>query len=130
MHHGTGVIQYGPGTRIVVWIDLEIANYYRSLIPKAYYVSPQKYRPHITVVRPKFEKIKNMKFWKAYNGKSISFTYEGKTYFDKTYFYLDVQSHEIGDIREELGLTRYRLSELGASRGCYHITIGNVKEQK
>lgn len=124
----TGILQYGPGLRAVVWADQGIADLYRSLIPKYYYAAPQMYPAHITVVRLKKESAKNMDVWSKYEGEVIPFQYENEIRFDGTYFYLNVQSDRIGDIREELGLPRFRFGDLGADNCCYHITIGNVKD--
>lgn len=125
-----GKLQYGPGLRAVVWVDPAIAKLYLKLIPKYYYPQPQMYPAHITVVRLNLEVIKNMAVWNKYEGESVPFSYDNKINFDGTYFYLNVQSERIGEIREELGLPRFRFSDLGADKQCYHITIANVKQQE
>lgn len=122
-----GRLEYGPGLRAVVWVDQEISNLYRKLIPKYYYAQPQLYNAHITVVRLRLETAKNMDVWNRYNLETVPFIYDTEVHFDGTYFYLNVQSEKIGDIREELGLPRFRFGELGADKRCYHISIGNVK---
>lgn len=126
----TGILQYGPGLRAVVWADQGIADLYRKLIPKYYYAQPQMYPAHITVVRLKLETAKNMDVWAKYDGEEVSFQYDNEVRFDGTYFYLNVQSDRIGDIREELGLPRFRFGDLGSDKKCYHITIGNVKNER
>lgn len=128
-YDSTGTLRYEKD-KAVVLVDFDIANLYRSLIPKYYNVQAQKYRPHVTVVRSRIDIVKNRDLWKKYEGKKINFSYSNVVNFDGTYFYLDAQSDQIGDIREELGLPRFRTNELGASRGCYHITIGNAKHTK
>lgn len=127
MYYSTGILKYGPKPRIVVFVDRDLANYYRSFIPKSYKVQPQKYPPHITVVRSKYEKINNLKNWNKYDGETIEFSYSGIIKFDGTYFYLDVQSERLGDIREELGMPRFRFNDIN-DKQCYHITIGNLKD--
>ncbi len=122
-----GTLQYGPGFRAVVWAEQDIADLYRKLIPKYYYVAPQLYPAHITVVRLRLETAENMAVWSKYQGEVVPFEYENEICFDGTYFYLKVRSDRIGDIREELGLPRFRFGDLGADKGCYHISIGNVK---
>ena len=123
----TGILQYGPGMRAVVWADQGIADFYRKLIPKYCYAQPQMYPAHITVVRLRLENAKNLDVWNKYQGEEVLFEYDNKVCFDGTYFYLNVQSNRIGDIREELGLPRFRFGDLGADKRCYHITIGNCK---
>lgn len=124
-----GVLKYGPGIRAIVEVDQGISDLYRNLCPRYLYVQPQMYKAHITVVRTDKETPKNMDFWEKYEGELIPFSYERRVYSDGTYFYLTVMSDRIGDIREELGLPRYRFGELGSDRGGYHITIGNVKHE-
>lgn len=126
----SGILQYGPGMRAVVWADQGIADLYRKLIPKYYYAQPQMYPAHITVVRLRKENAKNLDAWSKYQGEEVSFSYNNEICYDGTYFYLNVQSDRIGDIREELGLSRFRFGDLGADRRCYHITIGNTKHEK
>lgn len=121
----TGILQYGPGMRAVVWVDQGIADLYRKLIPKYYYAQPQLYPAHITVVRLRLETAKNMEVWAKYQGEEIPFEYDNETFFSGIYFYLKVQSDRIGNIREELGLPRFRFGELGDD--CYHISVANCK---
>lgn len=125
-----GILRYGPGIRAIVEVDQGISNFYRKLIPKYNYVQSQMYPAHITVVRTAKEIPTNMSVWGKYEGQEIPFTYDNHVYNDKTYWYLNVQSDRIGDIREELGLPRFRSGELGADRKSYHITIGNSKNNQ
>lgn len=127
MFSSSGVLQYGPGMRAVIWADQGISDLYRKLIPKYYYAQPQMYPAHITVVRSGREDVKNMDKWQKYEGELVPFEYDGYVNFDKPYFYLDIKSNRLGDIREELGLPRFRFGELGARGGRYHLTIANVK---
>jgi hypothetical protein len=127
MFNAKGIIQYGPGLRVVAWVDQGIADFYRSLIPKYYFVQPQKYPAHITVVRLSKESAKNMEVWNKYEGEEVPIQYGNEIGFDGIYYYLNVMSDRIGAIREELGLPRFRFGDLGADRCCYHITIGNCK---
>jgi len=125
-----GILRYGPGIRAIVEVDQGISDFYRKLIPKYNYVQSQMYAAHITVVRTGKETPTNMSAWGKYEGQEIPFTYDNQVYSDKTYWYLNVQSDRIGDIREELGLPRFRLGELGADRKSYHITIANSKNNQ
>jgi hypothetical protein len=129
MYQSSGVLKYGPGLRAIVLIDQGISDFYRSLIPKYYNVKPQKHRAHITVVRNNKETPTKLEFWEKYQGQKISFFYCNDIQTDGTYFWLNVQSEEIGNIREELGLSRFRDDRQfgGFLRNEYHITIANVK---
>jgi hypothetical protein len=120
-----GILSYGPGIRAAVAVDEEISKYYRRLIPKYYTVQPQLYSAHITVVRTGLETPTNMEFWDKYAGEVIEFDYSNVVCTDGRYYYLQAWSERIGDIREELGLRRFRFNDLEDS--SYHITIGNCK---
>jgi hypothetical protein len=115
-----GILEYGPEIRAVVWIDPNIALYYRKLMPQYLDLQPQKYPAHITVVRLHKE-IPNLENWNKYAGEKILFSYENKIYFDGTYYYLNAYSDRIGEIRMELGLPKFRFGN------SYHITLGNSK---
>jgi hypothetical protein len=120
-------LEYGPGRRAIVTVEEDIAAFYRSLIPKYEYARAQKYDAHITVVRFLIDEIRNIPAWEKHAGEVIKFHYEPIIHKERAYFYIDVSCERIGDIREELGLPRFRMNELGASRGKYHFTIANRK---
>lgn len=125
IHSSQGILEYGPGIKVAVMVDKDIGKYYRKLLPKYYYAQPPMYSPHITVVRTDKETPKNMDVWNKYAGEVISFTYDNEVKTDGTYFYLRAYSDRVGDIREELGLPRFRFNDL--EKNSYHITIGNSK---
>ena len=129
LFHSFAVVTYGPGLKASALIDQSISDYYRALIPKYYYVKSQAYHAHITIVRLGKEQPKNMEFWGRYEGRRIGFSYSPIIQRDDKYFWLNAYSEEIGDIREELGLPRFRDDSLfgGIKRNEYHITIGNIK---
>jgi len=110
-------------TYLVAYIDREIARYYISLIPKAFQTKGTRYAPHITIVRYGVESVTDISLADKYDGMEVEFEYDPVTYFHHPYFFHDVFSRDIGDIRESLGMLRYRD---GFDR--YHFTIGNVKK--
>ena len=129
MFETEGILKYGPGIKAAVWLDKDIARYYLQLIPKFKYAKPQMYSTHITLVRTGIETPSNMSFWGKYEGELIKVSYENFIKFAYPYFYLDAYSERIGEIREELGLSRYRIPHPDSPYyNRYHITIGNVKE--
>lgn len=111
-----------PGIRAIVRVDQGISDFYRSLIPKCYYVKPQMFRAHITVVRNLKERPVNLDKWGKYEGEKIPFLYQNIVENDGPYYFLRVKSPRIEEIRIELGLRKHRDQFKG-----YHITIGNVK---
>jgi hypothetical protein len=123
------VVKYGPGIKVVAEIDQEISNYYKNLIPKYYYAKSQAYPAHITIVRLNKENPTKMENWGKYEGKTILFSYDPIIQKDENYFWLNAYSEDIGNIREDLGLPRFRDDSWmgGIKRNEYHITIGNIK---
>lgn len=131
MFQSTATVKYGPGLKAIAIIDQNIASYYRSLIPLYYYAQPQLYQAHITIVRLNKETPANLDLWGKYDGKIINFQYDPTIQYDGKYFFLNAQSKDIGDIREELGMTRFRDDRPfgGLLRSEYHITIANTKKK-
>lgn len=113
--------------KLIVEVDRGIGAFYRSLIPKYYRSHPQKYPPHISVVRN--EKPKNLNFWDKYEGCKINFEYDSFIFNNNTYFWLDVYSDDLVKIRKELGLnSKYISHPNGKSRDTFHITLANTKD--
>lgn len=129
MYEATATVRYGPGLRVIAEIDQGISDLYRSLIPKYYYAKPQAYRAHITIIRTKKEIPTKLETWGQHEGRTIKYYYSSFIQMSERYFWLEAHSEEIGDIREELGLLRYRDDTWfgGKRHNSYHITIGNRK---
>ncbi len=132
----TGTLHYDKspdgGYRLVLNIDKGISLFYRSLIPKYYKANPQRYEPHISVIRK--EKPKNLAAWGKYEGKRIKFIYSNYIHNGTQYWWLDCYSKELEAIREELGLSiapphpslGYHKPKDGYSK-VFHTTIANFK---
>lgn len=113
--------------KLSVDIDPDISKYYRALIPRSIKPNPQKYTPHVSVVRK--EVPPNINFWNKYEGKEIELYYENIVHFGEVYCWLNVFSKPLEDIRLELGLpvsSQYTLPPEGFIK-CFHTTIGNYK---
>ena len=121
MFRGTATIRTYPKW-IVAYTDRELGNYYRALIPKYVQAKPPKYAPHITIIRLGKESPPHYD-WGDYDGRVIEFQYEPPLKFQFPYFFLDVYSEEIGQIRRELGLPTFRYPFTK-----YHTTIANLKD--
>lgn len=125
-YKSTGILIYSDNPfKLIVKIDKDISYYYKSLIPKYFRANPQKYEPHISVVR---KETPNINFWNLYKNKEINFLYENIIYNDEAYFWLNVYSKELENIRLELGLQN--TSEITKSpdgKHKFHITIANFK---
>jgi hypothetical protein len=121
-----GILRYSQGTqgpRLVLECDWGIAMVTRALIPKYYPVRPQKYAPHVTVVRHERPR---MDAWKRYEGKRVDFLYDPWVYNDETYWWLSVSCDFLKQVRIELGLKPTRFTPQDALGG-FHMTVGNTK---
>jgi hypothetical protein len=116
-----GTLRYGPGIRLVVEADDGIAEYYRSLLPKAAGVKPQRYGVHISVVRKETPPI--MDAWGRHEGQSVEFEYQNLVVNDEKYYWLDVRCQRLEEVRVELGL-----SPRPWWKNYFHLTVGNVKD--
>jgi hypothetical protein len=115
-----------PVIRAVVEIDPEIANYYRSLIPKHITFKKPLHPAHISVVRKAIPE--NMEFWGKYEGEIITFEYDPYICFSEKYCWLRCYSTRLEDIREELGLPRHSpVTRPPDETPCFHTTIANFK---
>ena len=122
----SGILRYGKD-KMFVEVDPEIVRYARALIPKWIRTNPQKYRPHISVVRR--ETPPNFHLWMKHEGEKIEFQYANTVHSGKVYWWLNAFSVTLEEIRQELGLpvsSQYTRPP-GPYIKCFHITIGNVK---
>lgn len=127
MFYSTGTLIYSDNPyKLIVDVDDEIGNYYRSLIPKYHNVRKPLYASHISVIRNEIPG--NISSWKRHSGKDLLFSYENIVYYDEVYYWLNAYSFDLEKIRLELGLTNisdYTMSPDKLHR--FHITIGNRK---
>ena len=126
LYKSTGILRYGF-THLVVDVDSEFVRYYRSLLPKYIEVQPPMYGAHISVVRK--EIAPKMEVWKKHEGEKIEFNYSPIVYFGKPYFWLNVYSIRLEEIREELGLPNVSIYSTPPEeyKKTFHITIANSK---
>lgn len=122
-----GSLRYGDNCRLVVEVDPDLANFYRSLVP--FPCQRPRYPPHVTVVRAGLETPPNLEAWGRYEGQSVRIAYDPFIRWGATYLWLNVWCDQLKKIREELGLEP--LSEWclppGGAFACFHMTLGNMK---
>ena len=126
MAQGEGVLRYRieSGFRLVVDIDPGITDFYRALVPKTVRLNRQKFAPHITVLR---EATLPLPAWGTYEGGAVVFDYLPEIRVGEVYFWLEVYSERLGDIREELGLPRIGPGARPPDeKDCFHTTLGNL----
>lgn len=129
MFKSAGKLQYSINPyKLIVEVDSELSNYYRAFIPPSIGINKPMFPPHISVVRN--EMPSNLKAWNKYPDRFIIFEYEPEIYNDELYYWLNVYSKDLEEIRAELGLPP--TSEITRSpdgRHKFHITIGNLKNK-
>jgi hypothetical protein len=111
--------------KLIVLIDPAITSYYRALIPKYRTVHGQRHAPHISVIRK--EPPQKLEFWGKYEDRDIEFHYDNMIQCGTVYYWLNVFSKELEEIRVELGLpiaSQYTLPPEGWTK-CFHTTLGN-----
>jgi hypothetical protein len=133
LYKGKGVLRYFQEENIpnqyklIVLTDQGIADFYRSLIPKYIYIKPQFYPAHISVVRK--ETPINIDFWGKYEDEEINFEYSNEIKNGTVYWWINVFSKRLEEIRLELGLSikeEYTMPPYGYKK-TFHMTLGNVK---
>jgi predicted esterase YcpF (UPF0227 family) len=108
------------GDRLVVELEEDFTAYYRKLLGFRQYILKPSFGSHISVCRGVDAS--------RYHGQEVEFQYShlirlsGDTRVDEkvkpdTYYFLDVWSDQIKQIRTELGLPNYHK---------FHITIGRI----
>ena len=130
MYTSYGTLRYSPkllGNRNDKWwlildADQELGRYYRSLLSTYRYKTFSLTRPswdqHITIIRDEEPADEYKSHWEKYNGQKIEFQYENKLYHNLAYYWLNVKSQKLYDIRVELGLPK-------EPEYPFHVTIGN-----
>lgn len=128
MLSSTGTLQYSVKDdyyRLVVLVDPELHRFFRSLVPKQYVCQPQRYPPHITVVRGE-KPLTDA--WLKHQGQAVTFDYDSYLHHDEVYWWFNCHSPHLLNIRIELGLpSSYRLTRPPDGTDCFHSTIGNSK---
>lgn len=131
LHKSKGPLRYSltenAGYKLIVEVDPGISSLYRALVPKYIELNPQRYAPHISVVRR--EVPPNLEAWGKYEGELVDFEYTSHIYNGKVYWWLNAFSERLEAIRVELGLpvsSEYTRPPDGYMK-CFHITIGNQK---
>jgi hypothetical protein len=122
----SGIIKYDTSDChwVTVSVDQEILNYYYSLIPKYYRVIRPRWKAHVTVVRPE-DNPTNLQNWGLRDGQIANFVYDPTILYEKGFWWFNLWSIEMEDIRKELGLgivSRITAPPTGYTK-CFHCTI-------
>jgi hypothetical protein len=131
LHSSKGPLRYShaknAGFKLILEVDPDLAYFDRAMIPKHISINPQKYAPHISVVRN--EHCVNMEYWGKYEGEQIEFKYSNYIHNGEVYWWINAFSAKLEEIRIELGLpvsSLYTIPPNGYLK-CFHITLANSK---
>ena len=130
LHKSIGKLRYSRHNWVVLDIDQSIADFYFSMIPKYLTKKKQKYPAHVTVVRAEYETVLHREHWDKHKDEEIEFFYDSNIKEGEFYYWLDVFSVRLEEIRSELGVSivaEYTQPPEGFSY-CFHTTIANKKE--
>jgi len=131
LHKSDGTLRYShagdAGFKLVLEVDPGIASFCRAMMPKYITLNPQRYAPHISVVR--HEHSVNMEHWGKYEGQQVEFEYTNYVHNGRVYWWINAFSTRLEEIRVELGLyvhDKYTQPPDGYLK-CFHITLANCK---
>lgn len=132
MFTASGTIHYDDtdGHRVILQVNQDLADYYRTLIPKYERVFKPRWLAHITVVRPEIDIPPKISYWGDYEGEPVEFLYDPYPLNGNGYFWLNAWSKRLEVIRSELGLvnsSKYALRPTGYDK-TFHTTIGKYYE--
>ena len=107
---GEGVLEYRADGWATLWVDDEIARYYRSTIltpGRHKIVQRPRYPAHITLVNGRHEpEAASSPIWGKHSGERVPFTYKNEIHFEGDKWFIKCQCVRMEDIRSELGLSR------------------------
>ena len=129
MFTSSGIIHYdtSDGNRVSVSVDKAIGEYYYALIPKYFRVLKPRWTPHVTVVSP-IDEIVHPEMWGDREGQRANFAYDHVVLYEKGFWWFNLWSIEMEDIRKELGMSiksRVTIPPEGYSK-CFHCTVGKT----
>ena len=143
MFNSFGKLHYdkSDGYRLVLKVNQDLADYYRTLIPKYCRTYKQGWAAHLTVVRPEFDLPQVNKwtshnswdkpkwdidnYWGKYQGEEVKFVYSSILEEGKGFHWFNAWSKRLEEIREELGLinvSKYPLIPDGYKK-TFHCTV-------
>jgi hypothetical protein len=129
MFTSSGIINYdtSDGHRVTVSVDRDIGEYYYALIPRFYRVLKPRWNPHVTVVSP-IDEVIHPEMWGAREGQRANFVYDHVVLYEKGFWWFNLWSIEMEDIRKELGMhckSRVTIPPEGYSK-AFHCTVGKT----
>lgn len=128
IYHARGRLEYGDGWRLVLLVEQDLSDYYRSLVPKWHAVNRPRWPAHITVVRQDKENPPHVRHWGRYQSDFVDFAYSPIVQWDETYFWLNVWCQQLEDIRIELGLQAHSFWTVPPNLARnFHCTVANCK---
>lgn len=126
MYHSHGIIRYDAKEHWVrVEVDQGLVDYYWALIPKYFNVVRPRWKAHVSVVRPE-DGVTDLSKWGRMEGQIARFVYDPTILYEKGFWWFNLWSVEMENIRRELGLScksRITIPPPGYVK-CFHCTVG------
>lgn len=115
------------GFRLVADMDVKFAHYYYSLLPKYLRVVKTGYSPHVTIVRFRIDS-PVLDNWGKRQGQIVKMMYWPVIRNDEKFFWLDMFSLELEEIRQELRLPLpgQRKPSNPMYLRTFHMTLGKL----
>jgi hypothetical protein len=124
-----GTLRYALDPLPHAWLEVDpgIVKLARALIPRAQLPDPQRYAPHITVIRNEILPPAHADLGVP-DGLNFEFTYDSRLREGDVYWWLRVWSPALTQLRLDLGLRpSSEYSRPPDGEDCFHITVGNKK---
>ena len=132
MFESRGKLHYTEtdGFRLILKVDQDLSDYYRSLIPSYYRSYRQGWAAHITVIRPGNDNPGKIRYWGDYENEEVSFIYSPYLENGRGFYWFNAWSKRLEHIREELGLfniSKFALKPEGYNK-TFHCTVAKYIE--
>jgi hypothetical protein len=130
MFESNGKLSYSSDRRLVLKLNQDLSDYYRTLVPAYHRVYKQGWAAHLTVVRPEFDIVGETDIWGKHEGENIKFIYHPYIECGRGFYWFNAWSKRLEEVRAELGLmnvTKYPNTPEGYKK-TFHCTIGRYDD--
>jgi hypothetical protein len=133
MFTSRGKLHYdeSDGFRLVLYVEQDISDYYRALIPRWYRAYRQGWAAHLTVIRPGTDDPGKIRYWGDYEGEVVEFIYSPYLENGNGYYWFNAWSKRLETIRSELGLynvSKFPLIPKGYDK-TFHCTVAKYEQK-
>ena len=132
LYKSTGILSVqkqdkSPYPKLTCLVDTEIVRLTRALIPPIYRanLNRTKFAPHITTIRKEPISLSQIL---PFENQEVEFSYDPRVVSGGVYWWLNVWSEDLLQLRKSLGLQGSTfLNKPPSGFADFHITVGNTK---